>query len=216
MDINLFSKIVKKLDEQDFEYFKYTYNNKIYGFKEIGDDSWEDEGKYQYKTEQGQLIEMDNNYKEIRLFRFGVSRSVQRSGSYFTDYHYEYEPYEFFELKEVLIPEVIIPAHMETKWDKLSIDLDSVADEEEEERIRLELEKERLEEEEIAEKERLTKLYPMNNTDIIKMVNKSLKKKKIEKFTLQEMRKEYFDIVVKKKLENQDWIDYHRKIIYGE
>ena len=28
--------------------------------------------------------------------------------------------------------------------------------------------------------------------------------------------KEYFDIVVKKKLENQDWIDYHRKIIYGE
>jgi len=216
MDINLFSKIVKKLDEQDFEYFKYTYNNKIYGFKEIGDDSWEDEGKYQYKTEQGQLIEMDNNYKEIRLFRFGVSRSVQRSGSYFTDYHYEYEPYEFFELKEVLIPEVIIPAHMETKWDKLSIDLDSVADEEEEERIRLELEKERLEEEEITEKERLTKLYPMNNTDIIKMVNKSLKKKKIEKLTLQEIRKEYFDIVVKKKLENQDWIDYHRKIIYGE
>ena len=62
----------------------------------------------------------------------------------------------------------------------------------------------------------MTKLYPMNNTDIIKMVNKSLKKKKIEKFTLQEMRKEYFDIVVKKKLENQDWIDYHRKIIYGE
>ena len=216
MDINLFSKIVKKLDEQDFEYFKYTYNNKIYGFKEIGDDSWEDEGKYQYKTEQGQLIEMDNNYKEIRLFRFGVSRSVQRNGSYFTDYNYDYEPYEFYELKEVLIPEVIIPAHMETRWDKLSIDLDSVVDEEEEERIRLELEKERLEEEEIAEKERLTKLYPMNNTDIIKMVNKSLKKKKIEKFTLQEMRKEYFDIVVKKKLENQDWIDYHRKIIYGE
>ena len=52
----------------------------------------------------------------------------------------------------------------------------------------------------------------MNNQDIIKMVNKSLKKKKIEKFTLQEMRKEYFDIVVKKKLENQDWIDYHRKL----
>jgi len=216
MDINLFSKIVKKLGEQDFEDFKYTCNNKIYGFKEIGDDNWEDEGKYQYKIEQGQLIEMDENYKEIQSFNFGVSRSVQRNGSYFTDYHYEYEPYEYFELKEVIIPEVIISAHTETKWDRLNIDLDSVVDEIEEERIRLELEKKRLEEEEIAEKERLTKLYPMNNTDIIKMVNKSLKKKKIEKFTLQEMRKEYFDIVVKKKLENQDWIDYHRKIIYGE
>jgi len=216
MDINLFSKIVKKLGKQDFEDFEYTYYNKIYGFKDISGDSWDDQGKYQYKYEQGQLIEMDENYKEIKLFRFGVSRSIQRSGSYFTDYHYEYEPYEFFELKEVLIPEVIIPAYMETKWDKLNIDLDSVVDEVEEERIRLELEKERLEEEKIAEKERLTKLYPMNNTDIIKMVNKSLKKKKIEKLTLQEMRKEYFDIVVKKKLENQDWIDYHRKIIYGE
>jgi len=212
MDINLFSKIVKKLDEQDFEDFKYTYNNKVYGFKEISDDSWEAEGKYQYKTEQGQLIEMNDKYKEIQSFNFGVSRSVQRSGSYFTDYHYEYEPYEFFELKEVLIPEVIIPTHMETKWDKLDIDLDSVIDEIEEERIRLELEKKKLEDEEKAEKTRLVLLYPMNNQDIIKMVNKSLKKKKIEKFTLQEMRKEYFDIVVKKKLENQDWIDYHRKL----
>ena len=216
MDINLFSKIVKKLDEQDFEDFKYTYNNKVYGFKEISDDSWEAEGKYQYKTEQGQLIEMNDKYKEIQSFNFDVSRSVQRSGSYFTDYHYEYEPYEFFELKEVLIPEVIIPTHMETKWDKLDIDLDSVIDEIEEERIRLELEKKKLEDEEKAEKTRLVLLYPMNNQDIIKMVNKSLKKKKIEKFTLEDMRKEYFDIVVKKKLENQDWINYHRKIIYGE
>ena len=216
MDINLFSKIVKKLGNQDFEEFEYTYNNKIYGFKEIEDEEWDDQGKYQYRIEQGKLIEMDENYKEIKSFNYGVSRSVQRSGSYFTDYNYEYEPYEFFELKEVLIPEIIIPAHIETKWDRLSIDLDSVVDEIEEERIRMELEKKRLEEEEKAEKERLTKLYPMNNTDIIKMVNKSLKKKKIEKFTLQEMRKEYFDIVVKKKLENQDWINYHRKIIYGE
>jgi len=216
MDINLFSKIVKKLGNQDFEEFEYTYNNKIYGFKEIEDEEWDDQGKYQYRIEQGKLIEMDENYKEIKSFNYGVSRSVQRSGSYFTDYNYEYEPYEFFELKEVLIPEIIIPAHIETKWDRLSIDLDSVVDEIEEERIRMELEKKRLEEEEKAEKERLTKLYPMNNTDIIKMVNKSLKKKKIEKLTLQEMRKEYFDIVVKKKLENQDWINYHRKIIYGK
>jgi len=216
MDINLFSKIVKKLGKQDLENFQYIDDYIIYGFKEIGDDSWKDEGKYQYKTEQGQLIEMDDKYNEIQELNFGVSRSVQRNGSYFTDYNYDYEPYEFFELKEVLIPEVIIPAHLETKWDKLSIDLSKVVDEVEEERIRLELEKKRLKEEEKAEKERLTKLYPMNNADIIKMVNKSLKKKKIEKFTLLEMRKEYFDIVIKKKLENQDWIDYHRKIIYGE
>ena len=216
MDINLFSKIVKKLDEQDFEYFKYTYNNKIYGFKEIGDDSWEDEGKYQYKTEQGQLIEMDDKYREIQEFNFGVSRSVQRNGSYFTDYNYDYEPYEMFEIKEVLVSEVIIPAHMESKWNKLNIDLDKVVDEQEEERKRIEEEKIRLEEEVKAEKERLIKLYPMNRTEIIKMVNKNLKKKGITKFSLQDMRKEYFDIVVKKKLENQDWIDYYKGILEKE
>jgi len=199
MNINLFAKIVKKLEKEDLENFTYTYNNKIYGFKNIGDDNWDDQGKYQYKTEQGQLIEMDENYQEIQSFNFGISRSVQRNGSYFTDYNYDYDPYEMFEIKEVLVPEVIIPAHMESKWDKLNIDLDKVVDEQEEE-----------EEEEEAEKERLVKLYPMNRPEIIKMVNKNLKKKGITKFSLQDMRKEYYDIVIKKKLENQDWIDYHK------
>jgi len=197
MNINLFAKIVKKLEKEDLENFTYTYNNKIYGFKNIGDDNWDDQGKYQYKTEQGQLIEMDENYQEIQSFNFGISRSVQRNGSYFTDYNYDYDPYEMFEIKEVLVPEVIIPAHMESKWDKLNIDLDKVVDEQDEQ-------------EEEAEKERLVKLYPMNRPEIIKMVNKNLKKKGITKFSLQDMRKEYYDIVIKKKLENQDWIDYHK------
>jgi len=216
MNITLFAKIVKKLEKNNLEDFAYTYNDKIYGFKNVGDDNWDDEGKYQYMTEQGQLIEMDKKYNEIQEFNFGVSRSVQRNGSYFTDYNYDYEPYEIFEIKEVLIPEVIIPAHMETKWDRLSIDLDNVIDEKEEERKRLEEEKIRLEKEEKAEKERLTKLYPMNRTEIIKMVNKNLKKKGITKFSLQDMRKEYFDIVVKKKLENQDWIDYYKGLIEND
>ena len=197
MDINLFAKIVKKLGEDCLEDFEYTYNSKIYGFKDVGDDNWDDQGKYQYKTEQGQLIEMDENYQEIQSFNFGISRSVQRNGSYFTDYNYDYDPYEMFEIKEVLVPEVIIPAHMESKWDKLNIDLDKVVDEQDEQ-------------EEEAEKERLVKLYPMNRPEIIKMVNKNLKKKGITKFSLQDMRKEYYDIVIKKKLENQDWIDYHK------
>jgi len=210
MNINLFAKIVKKLEKEDLENFTYTYNNKIYGFKDISNDNWDDEGKYQYKTEQGQLIEMNENYQEIQEFNFGISRSIQRNGSYFTDYNYDYEPYEIFEIKEVLIPEVVIPAHIESKWDKLNIDLDKVVDEQEEKRKRIEEERVRLEEEVKAEKERLIKLYPMNRPEIIKMVNKNLKKKGITKFSLQNMRKEYFDIVVKKKLENQEWIDYYR------
>ena len=209
MDKNLFSKIVKKLGKNDLDDFEYKCNGKIYGFKDVGDDSWEDEGKYQYKTEQGQLMETDEEYKEIQLFNYGVSRSIQRSGSYFTDYNYEKEPYEFFEIEEVIIPEVIIPAHTESKWNKIKINLKDVIDEEEERKKQAEIERVKIEEEAKAEKDRLTKLYPMNNYSIIQKVNKSLKKKGITNFSLQDMRKEYFNIVVSEKLESQEWIDYH-------
>ena len=212
MDINLFSLIVKKLGDSDLDDFSYEYDGKIYGFKDVGDSSWKDEGKYQYRYDKGQLIEMDENYREVQLFPYGVTRFVQRSGSYFSDYYYDKDPYKMFEIKEILVPEKIILAHMENKWNKLDINLNKVIDQEEEDRKKAEAERIRLEEEAKAEKDRLTKLYPMNKTEIIKMVNKNLKKRGVEKFTLQDMRKEYFDIVVKKKLESQEWIDYHRSL----
>ena len=215
MDIGLFSKIVKHLEDYSIEDFAYVDSDgKIYGFKSVGDDSWEDEGKYQYKNEEGQLIEMNEDYDEIQTFNYGVSRNISRTGSYYTDYNYDDEPYEFFEIKEVLVPEVIIPAHTEDKWSKLEIDLENVVDEAEEDKKRIELEKIRLEEEIKAEKERLSKLYPMNKPEIIKMVNKNLKKRNA-KFLIADMRKEYLDIVVAKKLESQEWIDYHRSLQEG-
>jgi len=215
MNITLFAKIVKKIGKTDIDEFEYIHNNKTYAFKDVSEGNWDDQGKYQYKTVKGQLIEMNEEYQEIQSFNFGISRSVQRNGSYFTDYNYDYEPYEMFEIKEILVPEVIIPAHMESKWNRLKIDLDKVVDEQEEERKRIEEKKIRLEEEVKAEKERLIKLYPMNRTEIIKMVNKNLKKK-IEKFTIYDMRKEYFNIVIKKKIENQNWIDYYKEILEKE
>jgi len=211
MDINLFSKIVKKLGDSNLDDFECTYGGKIYGFKDVSKGKWDDEGKYQYKNEEGQLIEVNEKWQEIQSFNFGVSRSVQRCGSYFTDYNYEKDPYRFFEIKNVLIPEKIIPAYVDTEWYVLKINLNNVIDEEEEKAKQIEAERIRLEEEAKAEKERLSKLYPMNNHDIIKKVNKNIKKEGV-KITLQAMRKEYFDIVVKEKLESQEWIDYHRSL----
>ena len=52
----------------------------------------------------------------------------------------------------------------------------------------------------------------MNNRDIIQKVYKNFKKRKVEKFSIIDMRKEYFDIVVKENLESQEWIDYHRSL----
>jgi hypothetical protein len=64
LDINLFSKIIKKLGKTGIEDFAYQYQDKIYGFKDVGDNIWDNQGKYQYKYEQGQLIEMDKNIKK--------------------------------------------------------------------------------------------------------------------------------------------------------
>jgi len=113
MDIKLFSLIVKKLGDTDLDDFEYKHDNVIYGFKDVGYDEWEDDGrgKYQYKEEQGQLMSMDEKYNEIELFNFGVSRSTSRTGSYYTDYYYDSESYIPFEIKETLIPEQIILAH---------------------------------------------------------------------------------------------------------
>ncbi len=194
------------------------------GFEIIGSDKWEDDGKYSHSDEKGVLVEFTNDkqYKKIQSFNFGVCRCVSRCGSYFTDYSYTYYDYDFFEIKEVMIPEVIIPAHIEMKWNAVSIDLESIIDEqavaEEIERKRLEIEQQEQEQKEAeikAEAQRLRKLYPMNNSEIIKKVAKSLKKKG-DTVTIISMRKEYFDIVVKGKLESQDWIDYYTPIIEKE
>ena len=125
MDKELFAKIVGALGDTDLDDFSYEHEGKRYCFKGVGDDSWDDQGKYQFKTEQGQLIEEDKNYKEIQSFSFGVERGVARSGSYFTDYHYQYEPYDAFQIVEVLVPEVVIPAHTEEKWASIDIDFES-------------------------------------------------------------------------------------------
>ena len=210
MDIKLFSLIVKRLGDKDLDDFSCQCGNKYYRFKTI-DDNWEDDGKYQYRTEQGQLIEMNKNYKEIQSFNFGISREVSRSGSYFTDYYYTNDDYEMFEIEEIVIPEVVIPEHKDQQWNKLNIDISKFIDEEEENKKRIEAERTRLENEVKAEKDRLANLYSMNRQDILKMVSRDMKKKDI-KFTIVNMRKEYFDIVVKKNLESKEWIEYHKEL----
>jgi hypothetical protein len=55
--------------------------------------------------------------------------------------------------------------------------------------------------------------YTMNNYNIIQMVRKNFRVKGKKKWSVDDMRKEYFDIVVKKKLESQEWIDYFRDIL---
>lgn len=211
MNKDLFLKIVASMGEDDLEDFSYKHGDKIYGFYGVDEDNWEDEGKYQYKTESGILIEIDENYHEVERFDYGVSRSVQRSGSYFSDYYYDYEPYDAYEIVEELIPEIIIPAHTEEKWKELKITKEVLEEIklEEERKLELEkLEKQRIEEEKLKEEE-LKKKYFMNDYTIIQKVNKKLKKSG-NGFTIKDMQREYFNIVESEGLKDEDWLDYHK------
>lgn len=211
MDKSLFYRIVLELDNCDLDDFSYEHEGKRYMFKEVGDDSWDDQGKYQYKEEQGRLVEIDENYKELKEFNYAVSRTVQRSGSYFSDYYYDHEPYTPIEIVEVVVPEVIIPEHTKEKWVNIRIPEETIEEikREEDEKAKLELENRQREEEEKKKQAELAKKYSMNNPTIIQEVNKKLQKRKT--FTIQDMRQEYFNIVESQDLEGEDWLEYHRK-----
>jgi len=70
-----------------------------------------------------------------------------------------------------------------------------------------------MEEEKITEQPTPPNPYKMNDYKIVQMVKKNFRIKKKKKYTVEDMRREYFDIVVKKKLESQEWIDYYRELL---
>lgn len=214
MEQREFLKMVAQMGEVEVDDYIYELNGKRYGFYEMGEDSWEDEGKYQYKEEKCQLLQFkgEDGYETEKEFNLGVRRMVQRSGSYFSDYYYEYEKWEPFIIEEVLIPEVVIPAHTEKVEKKLTIDksiYEEIAVEKEIARKAIEIAKQ-LEEEEKLRQEELKKKYTMNDQEIIQKVSKNLKKSKAG-FTMRDMQKEYFRIVESEGLKDEDWLEYHRK-----
>jgi len=63
------------------------------------------------------------------------------------------------------------------------------------------------------EQEALPNPYNMNNYNIVQMVRKNFRIQGKKKWSTEDMRQEYFNIVVAKKLENQEWIDYYRELL---
>ena len=70
-----------------------------------------------------------------------------------------------------------------------------------------------MEEEKIIEQQNPPNPYNMNNYNIIQMVRKSFRAKGKKKWSTEDMRREYFNIVVAKKLESQEWIDYYKELL---
>lgn len=92
-----------------------------YGISEIEDSGWTDEGKYSYSDKTYQLVSYDKNIgyvcdkSIIDRFNLFINQGMSRSGSYFTDYDYQYNsPTVQVGIIE-RIPEKVIKAHDEVK-----------------------------------------------------------------------------------------------------
>ena len=110
--LEIFAKIPTDTNLEDIV---VEHNGKRYSF-DVDDLDWDHQGKYQFATDVGTLIEIESDgYKKIKRYNYEVSLSVTRSGGYFSDYYYQYGDLVPYEIKEVEIPEQIIPAYTEKK-----------------------------------------------------------------------------------------------------
>ena len=104
------------------ESLRFDFDGFDYALIEVDEDSISDEGKYQYGGEIYQFVEFDKaiaSYpceKSItKKFNLFVREDWTRSGSYFSNYYYEYDYPDLFSYEVVTIPEKVILEHEELK-----------------------------------------------------------------------------------------------------
>lgn len=109
-------------DSDVLEDFTISFGNFNFGFIAVEESGWDDQGKYQYMSIDYQLVSYDNskhswptNDNIIDYYDFIFTQHISKSGSYSSEYYYEYDKPEPYKLKEFLIPEVIIPEHIEIR-----------------------------------------------------------------------------------------------------
>lgn len=88
-------------DSLDDVEIKINDDEDTLAFHEFEESKWDDQGKYQYCTT---IYEVNfypkGDYKNAEETGVFVRQNVQRSGSYFGEQHYMYDPPEFVTLKE--------------------------------------------------------------------------------------------------------------------
>ena len=103
-------KIIKEFDNESFlEDIGEEVNGTNYGIKVLDEGNWDDEEKYQYKTDVGVLCEYDEKWNIVKMFDIAVTSQITRSGSYFSDYNYDYENLKVNNIIKKVIPKQIIP-----------------------------------------------------------------------------------------------------------
>lgn len=103
-------KIIGEFDKDCFlEDIGEEVNGVNYYVDVLDEGDWVDGGKYQYRTDIGVLCECDEKWNVVKMFDIAVTSKIARSGSYFTDYNYDYEDLEVNKIIKKVIPQQIIP-----------------------------------------------------------------------------------------------------------
>ena len=131
------SELIKELKEhlpyKECEYnlserngCNFEFNGEHYDLVEVGEDPIEDEGKYQNGGTYYQLVKYDNNIDPwpsdesiLEKYDVQVYLTYYRSGSYFSDWNYNYDLPILEKITIVDIPEVVIPAHQEVRTESI-------------------------------------------------------------------------------------------------
>jgi len=110
MSLEEAKKIIGEFDNESFlEDIGEEVNGTNYGVNVLKEGDWIDEGKYQYRTDIGVLCKYDEKWNVVKMFDIAVTSEITRSGSYFTDYNYDYEDLEVNRIIKKVIPQQIIP-----------------------------------------------------------------------------------------------------------
>ena len=88
------------------EDFVFLYDGKNYSFELIGESAWDDSGKYEYQDVDYILKDEEGNYMNVM-----AEVVVTRSGSYFSEYYYEYDIPVLYTIGTKIVPEQVIPEH---------------------------------------------------------------------------------------------------------
>ena len=109
MDLDEAKKVVSYFDNEDwYEELGATIDGVEYRLEIVDDGDWDDQGKYQYKDVTGVLCKTSED-GSVTKYDIAVTQYITRSGSYFSEYYYEYEPLQVNQLVLRVIPQQIIP-----------------------------------------------------------------------------------------------------------
>lgn len=109
MDLEKAKEIVSHFDNKDYyEDLGATIDGVEYGLDIVDDGDWIDGGKYQCKDVTGILCKISED-DSVTKYDIAVTQYITRSGSYFSEYYYEYEPLQVNQLVQKVIPQQIIP-----------------------------------------------------------------------------------------------------------